>query len=189
MNDRKTATSDDPGEWLRRSRVLVPRDEVQAAVARLAADINTHYGQRPLLMLVVLTGAMIPAVWLAAALRMPLRMDFVHVSRYRGATEGGDIQFRLPPRLPLAGQDVLVVEDIFDVGLTLQAIVRHCETEGAQSVRTAVLVEKNHDRGTTGERPDFVGLTVEDKFIFGCGMDIHEHWRHLDEIWALEEQQ
>lgn len=176
-----------PGEWLERSRVLVTRDEVQAAVAKLAAEINARYGERPLVLLVVLTGAMIPAVWLAARLRMPLQMDFVHVTRYRGATEGGDIQFRLPPRLDLAGQDVLVIEDIFDVGLTLQAIMRFCEAEGARSVRSAVLVEKIHDRGTTGERPDFVGFTVEDKFIFGCGMDIHEHWRHLEEIRALEE--
>ena len=82
---------------------------------------------------------------------------------------------------------MLVVEDIFDVGLTLQAIIRHCEAEGARSVRSAVLVRKIHDRGTTGGKPDFVGLEVEDKYIFGCGMDIHEHWRHLDEIRALED--
>lgn len=186
MTEETPTTTDDPGQWLSRSRVLVPREEVQAAVARLAAEINSHYGERPVLLLVVLTGAMIPAVWLAGRLEMPLQMDFVHVTRYRGATQGGDIQFRLPPRLGLAGQDVLVVEDIFDVGLTLQAIMRHCESEGARSVRSAVLVEKLHDRGTTGERPDFVGLTVGDEFIFGCGMDIHEHWRHLEEIRALE---
>jgi hypoxanthine phosphoribosyltransferase len=167
--------------------VLATRGEVQAAVERMAADINGYYGDRPLVLLVVMTGAMLPAAWLAARLRMPLRMDFIHATRYDGTTEGGEIAFRVPPRLDLAGQDVLVVEDIFDVGLTLQAIVRHCESRGAASVRSAVLVRKIHARETTGETPEFIGLDVPDEYIFGCGMDIHEHWRHLDEIRALEQ--
>jgi hypoxanthine phosphoribosyltransferase len=79
------------------------------------------------------------------------------------------------------------VEDIYDVGLTLQSIVRFCEAQGARSVRSMVLVRKIHDRETTGELPDFIGMDIEDRYIFGCGMDVHEHWRHLGEIRALEE--
>lgn len=181
---RETAN---PHEWLQQSSVMATREEVQAAVSRMAAEINAHYGERPVVLLVVLTGAMLPAAWLAPRLRMPLRLDFVHATRYAGATEGGKMSFRVPPRLELAGQEVLIVEDIFDVGLTLQAIVRHCEEQGARSVRSAVLVRKIHDRGTTGAAPDFIGMDVEDRYIFGCGMDIYEHWRHLDEIRALED--
>ena len=180
-------TDRDPREYLEHSTVLATRDEVDDAIARMAAQINTHYGDRPIVLLVVMTGALMPAAWLAARLDMPLRMDFIHVTRYDGATEGGEIEFRVPPRLELAGQDVLIVEDIYDVGLTLQHIVRYCEEEGARSVRSAVLVRKVHDRETTGEIPEFIGLEVEDRYIFGCGMDVHEHWRHLDEIRALEE--
>jgi hypoxanthine phosphoribosyltransferase len=187
MKQEKEREATDPRAWLDGSAVLVSRDDVQAAVAKMAAEINAHYGERPLIVLVVLTGAMLPAAWLAPLLRMPLELDFVHVTRYDGGTEGGEIRFRVSPRLPLAGADVLVVEDIFDVGLTLQAILRFCSEEGARSARSAVLVRKIHDRGTTAGQPDFVGLEVEDKYIFGCGMDIHEHWRHLDEIRALED--
>jgi len=127
-----------------------------------------------------------PAVWLADRLRMPLRIDFIHATRYDGATEGGEIVFRVPPRLDLRDQDVLIVEDIFDVGITLQNIVRFCQAAGARSVRSAVLVRKLHERETTGESPEFIGMDVEDRYIFGCGMDIHEHWRHLGEIRAWE---
>ena len=81
---------------------------------------------------------------------------------------------------------MLIVEDIYDVGPTLQSIVAYCQAQGARSVRSAVLVRKLHDRATTGELPEFIGMEVEDRYIFGCGMDIHEHWRHLDEIRALE---
>jgi hypoxanthine phosphoribosyltransferase len=176
----------DPREILRRSSIVATRREVQAAVSRMADEIDAHYGDVPIVLLVVMTGALMPAAWLAARLNMPLRMDFVHASRYDGATEGGEMQFRVPPRLDLSGQDVLIVEDIFDVGLTLQAIIRHCEERGARSVRSAVLVRKLHERATTGYLPDFIGLDLEDRYLFGCGMDAYEHWRQLDEIRALE---
>jgi hypoxanthine phosphoribosyltransferase len=180
-------TERDPREYLENSTVLATRAEVDAAVARLATEINAYYGDRPLILLIVMTGALMPAAWVAARLTMPVRMDFIHVTRYDGATRGGDIAFRVPPRLDLEGQDVLIVEDIYDVGLTLQSIVRYCEAQGARSVRSTVLVRKIHDRETTGELPDFIGMDIEDRYIFGCGMDIHEHWRHLSEIRALEE--
>jgi hypoxanthine phosphoribosyltransferase len=179
-------TEQDPRRYLERSVVLATRREVQAAVARMAAEINQHYGDQSIVLLIVMTGAVVPAAWLAARLEMPLQVDFVHATRYDGATEGGEIQFRAPPRLDLRGQHVLVVEDIFDVGLTLHSITSYCRSQGARSVRSAVLVRKLHDRETTGQTPEFIGLDIGDHYIFGCGMDIHEHWRHLDEIRALE---
>lgn len=177
----------DPAELLANSSLLASSQEVQEALSRMAAAINAHYGGRPIVLLVVMTGAMMPAAWLATRLKMPLVLDFVHATRYDGATEGGEISFRVAPRFDLAGEDVLVVEDIFDVGLTLQAITRYCRERGARSVRSAVLVRKIHERATTGEVPDFIGLDVEDRYIFGCGMDVYEHWRHLEEIRALEQ--
>jgi hypoxanthine phosphoribosyltransferase len=184
---KKAVREMNPRDYLECSTVLATRGEVQKAIDRMAAEINAHYGDRSLVLLVVMTGAMMPAAWLAARLTMPLRMDFVHATRYDGETEGGEIAFRVPPRLDLESQDVLVVEDIFDVGLTLQAIERRCRELGARSVRSAVLVRKIHDRKTTGETPEFIGLDVPDRYVFGCGMDVYEHWRHLDEIRALED--
>lgn len=177
----------DPAALLASSSLVASRQEVQDALARMASAINAHYGERPIVLLVVMTGAMMPAVWLAARLNMPLVLDFVHATRYRGGTEGGEISFRVAPRFDLAGQDVLVVEDIFDVGLTLQAITRYCREHGARSVHSAVLVRKIHERATTGEVPDFIGMDVADRYIFGCGMDVYEYWRQLEEIRALEQ--
>jgi hypoxanthine phosphoribosyltransferase len=180
-------TEENPRDYLEHSIVLATGEEVDAAVDRMVAEINACYDGRPIILLIVMTGALMPAAWIARRLDMPLRLDFIHATRYDGATEGGDILFRVPPRLDLEGQDVLIVEDIYDVGLTLQSIVRYCREHGARSVRSAVLVRKVHDRETTGELPEFIGLDIEDRYIFGCGMDIHEHWRHLGEIRALED--
>ncbi len=176
-----------PRAILDRSTPLVSREEVQEAVSRMAVEINEYYGDTPLVLLIVMTGAVLPAAWLSARLEMPLEMDFVHASRYSGTTEGGEIDFRVPPRLNLQDQDVLIVDDIYDIGLTLEMIENYCRSRSARSVESAVLVRKIHDRPTTGRLPRFIGLDVEDKYIFGCGMDAYEHWRHLDEIRALEE--
>jgi hypoxanthine phosphoribosyltransferase len=181
------ASGPDPRELLRRSVVLAEAPEVEAAVERMAAEINAYYGDREIVLLIVMTGAVMPAAWLACRLAMPLRMDYVHATRYMGQTEGGDLEFRVPPRLGLDGQDVLIVDDIFDVGVTLGMIEDDCRARGARSVNSAVLVRKLHDRGIAASLPRFIGLELGDRYLFGCGMDVHEHWRQLREIRALED--
>lgn len=178
----------DPRGLMERSTLLASSEEVSAAIERMATAVNAHYGDRSIVLLMVMTGAVMPAAWLASRLTMPLQMDFIHATRYSGATEGGEIEFRVPPRLNLQDHDVLIVDDIYDIGLTLQMIESYCAARGAASVNSAVLVRKIHDRETTGQLPAFIGMEVEDKYIFGCGMDAYEHWRHLDEIRALEDE-
>ena len=179
-------TEINPREILKSSTLIADKQEVGAAVKFLGEIVNAHYGDREIILLIVMTGAVMPAAWLAAELKMPVQMDFVHATRYAGQTEGGEIEFRVPPRLNLEGHDVLIIDDIYDIGLTLQMIEGYCESRGANSVNSAVLVRKIHDRETTGKLPRFIGMEVEDKYIFGCGMDVYENWRHLDEIRALE---
>jgi hypoxanthine phosphoribosyltransferase len=178
-------TEINPREILKSSTLIADQREVKMAVDRLAEAVNAYYGDREIILLIVMTGAVMPAAWLASKLKMPIQMDFVHATRYAGQTEGGEIEFRVPPRLNLEGHDVLIIDDIYDIGLTLQMIEGYCESRGARSVNSAVLVRKIHQRGTTGKLPKFIGMEVEDKYIFGCGMDVYEHWRHLDEIRAL----
>jgi len=177
----------DPREVLEHSSLVASAEEVREAVSRMAEQINAHYGDDSIIILVVMVGGMIPACWLLERLDMPVRIDFIHATRYQGQTEGGELEFRVPTRLNLQNQNVLIVDDIYDVGLTLELIEHYCETRGAKSVESAVLVQKAHDRTTTVSKPRFIGMSVEDKYVFGCGMDAFEHWRHLGEIRALEE--
>lgn len=186
MGLTQTEGHPEPRSLLDRSRVLYDRDTVAAAVDRMGEEINASYGDRPLVLLGVMTGAILPMAWLAVRLRMPLVMDFVHATRYRGGLQGHELEYRVPPRLNLEGRHVLVVDDIFDEGNTLAAIKGSVEKRQAASVRLAVLVRKEHDRGLPRDYVDFVGLDVPDVYVFGCGMDAHEEWRHLDCIMALE---
>lgn len=176
----------DPAEILRRSRVLFTRDEVNEAVGAMAAEINAAYGDTPLILVTVLTGGMLPASWLATRLEMPLQFDFVHATRYRGETRGGELVFRVHPRMDFSGRHVLIVDDIYDEGRTLAALDENFRGRGAASVRSAVLTRKDHERSLDHFEADFVGLDVPDVYVFGCGMDAYEEWRHLHEIRALD---
>lgn len=176
----------DPREVLEHSSLIADADAVRAAVDRMSEQINAHYRDQAIIMVVVMVGGMVPATWLLSSLKMPVRIDFIHATRYSGQTEGGELEFRVPTRLNLQNQHVLIVDDIYDVGLTLDLIEHYCEARGARSVESAVLVRKEHGRPTTESKPRFIGMSVEDKYVFGCGMDAFEHWRHLDEIRALE---
>ncbi len=180
-----TAGHPDPRSLLERSDVVFDRDAVQNAVDHMADAVNAHYGDEPIVLLGVMTGAILPMAWLAVRLKMPLTMDFVHATRYRGGLHGHELEYRVPPRLDLEGRHVLVIDDIFDEGHTLAAIKGSVEKRKAASVQLAVLVRKAHERGLPRDYVDFVGLDVPDVYVYGCGMDAYEEWRHLDCIMAL----
>ena len=167
-----------------RAELLHSAAVVDRAVDRLAGEIGARLAGCDPLLLVVMTGAVVPAGLLLRRLRFPLRLDYLHVTRYRGRTSGGELQWLRWPSSSLRDQSVLVVDDILDVGVTLAEIVRGCREAGAREVLSAVLVEKKHGRGN-GFRPDFVGLTVPDRYVFGCGMDYKGYLRNADGIYAV----
>lgn len=176
-------------ETLRRvrseSELVHAPDEVQRALDRMAAAVTERLDGSDPVLVAVMTGGMIPAVWLSTRLAFPHQLDYAHATRYVGGTRGGDLRWRARPRLPLAGRRVLVVDDILDEGITLTAIAAYCREQGASQVLTAVLVRKRHDRAARGVGADFIGLEVPDRYVFGCGMDYHEYFRELAGIYAL----
>ena len=133
-------------------------------------------------------GALIPTAHLLMRLNFPLEVDYIHATRYRGTTRGGDLHWLVEPRQSLKDRTVLVVDDVMDGGLTLAAIVDYCEQAGVKAVYTAVMVNKIRQRepGVNFE-PDFKGLDTEDRYIFGFGLDYEEYFRNLPGIYAVKE--
>jgi len=169
-------------------RVLVPAAAVEAAYARLAAALQPAIDAGPCTLLGVLMGGLMPLARIAGLLSGDFLLDCCRISRYRDATEGGQLEMLWPPRLPMTGRKLIVIDDIFDQGVTLEYAVAHCRAAGAATVQSAVLVNKRHARQLTAFRPDHAGLEVDDDFVFGAGMDHRQHWRHLAEIRALDAQ-
>jgi hypoxanthine phosphoribosyltransferase len=157
-----------------------------AAIARIAGEIDERLAGHPAVFLTVMQGALIFAGQLAPAIASPLLFDYVHATRYRGATRGGELTWIKRPSVALAGATVLLVDDILDEGHTLKAIRDCCLEQGAESVLLAVLCEKRHGRCVEGLAADFVGVEVPDRYVFGYGMDFHEQGRNLPAIYAVD---
>ena len=161
--------------------------EVSAALDRMAAAITHQLANTNPLCYCVMNGGLVIAGRLLSRLFFPLEVAYLHASRYGHELNGTTLlDWRVRPTQDLAGRTVLVIDDILDEGHTLEAIVSHCRSEGAADVRTAVLVHKLHDRKVRPDiRPDFHGLDIADRYLFGCGMDYKGYWRNAPGIYAL----
>ncbi|VAW97012.1 Hypoxanthine-guanine phosphoribosyltransferase [hydrothermal vent metagenome] len=180
MNDLEAAIA------LKQAECLYTDEQVQSAIDRVALEITKKLSKRNPLVLCVMTGALIPAGHILTRLNFPLQLDYIHATRYRGDTRGGVLNWLVKPTFPLQGRDVLIIDDIFDEGITLSEIVEFCSAEGANDIFTAVLVNKIHNRKTKLQ-VDFVGLETEDKYLFGYGMDYHNYLRNAPGIYAVKE--
>ena len=171
---------------LKDAELLYGREEVRAAIERVAGEITERLGGRYPLVLSVMGGAVVFSGQLLPLLHFPLDFDYVHASRYGKGTQGNELVWKVLPGESVKGRVVLVLDDILDEGRTLAAIRDKLLEMGAQEVYCAVLTEKE----TCREKPlhaDFVGLRVPNRFVFGCGMDAYGAWRNLPEIYALRE--
>ena len=168
------------------SRRLYRLEEMDAAIARLARELDADYREHNPVCLVLLNGAVIFAGRLLPLLDFPLQQDYVHATRYVGATTGGVVEWRVTPSKELSGRHVLLIDDVLDEGATLLGVMEACRRQGAASVQTAVLVDKRHERkAEPGLRADYTGLEAEDAYLFGGGMDYRDYWRNAPGIFAV----
>jgi hypoxanthine phosphoribosyltransferase len=175
-----------PNQLLARSTLVYPKDAVNAAITRLAGEIALDLQDKMPLVLTVMNGGLYFAGQLLPQLNFALETDYLQASRYHGETVGQDVKWGRAPTDQLKGRTVLLLDDILDEGHTLVAIRDQCVALGALEVKIAVLTAK--DLGYVKPiEADYVGLTLPNRYVFGCGMDVYGWWRNLPEIRALEE--
>lgn len=174
-------------QLLDNAECVASADTVQAVINRLADEINVALAADFPLVLAVMGGAVVFAGQLLPQLNFPLEFDYLHVTRYRGNTRSGEMEWRVLPGKNVAGRSVLVLDDILDEGETLAAIRDKLLHMGAARILSAVLTDK--DNGLAKPvRADFVGLDVPNRYVFGCGMDAYGLWRNLPAIYALKDE-
>jgi hypoxanthine phosphoribosyltransferase len=171
--------------FLKDSDLIASAAEVQSAVRRVAGEIEEKLAKSYPLVLAVMGGAVVFAGQILPLLRFPLDFDYIHASRYGVMTRGASIEWRVSPPQLAKGRAVLVLDDILDHGETMNAIRNRLLELGAASVYCAVLVEKILS-APKPLKPEFVGLRIPDRFVFGCGMDAKGFWRNLPEIRAMK---
>ncbi len=174
----------DHPQWPDQARLIFDADTIadalDAQAVRLAKRLE---GADEVTLMALMNGGMIPAAELMKRLSLPMRMDYVHATRYREARSGGELDWvRLPERL---SGTVVLVDDIFDEGHTMAAVKKALLEAGAEDVVTVAAVRKQHDRGLSRDWVDDAALEVPDEYVFGFGMDIDGLWRQLDSIWSV----
>jgi hypoxanthine phosphoribosyltransferase len=169
-------------------KVLIDAQTLNKRIKELADEINTYYGvDRPLTLICVLRGAVMFYTELSKYLKMPVKMEFVSLSSYGDSQKSSGKIKSFNLHLPnLKGENVLVVEDIIDTGLTLDFLIKFIQMNCcADDVKLAVLFDKKCAR-KYNISPDFSAFDVDDKFIVGFGLDYCEFYRNLDYIGYFE---
>ena len=167
-------------------RELISAARIEDRVRELGAAITREYRGRPLVLVCVLKGSFVFAADLARAIDLPLRIDFLGVRSYGSGTESsGIVQITQDLSRPIEGEDVLIVEDIVDTGLTLAHLLELLRTRLPGSVRVAALLHKPA-RKRIDVPIDWLGFTIEDRFVVGYGLDWDETYRNLPYIGVVE---
>ncbi len=170
----------------READCLFDTHAVNQALDAMSVQIRAQLAGRIPLVLPVMNGALMVASQLILRMDYVVEVDYIHATRYRGKTFGGDLHWYRKPSVPLKDRVVLVVDDLLDEGPTLAAILEYCQQQGAAEVFTAVLVDKKHDRKAVGARADFIGLEAPDRYLFGYGMDYKDYLRNVPGVYAVK---
>jgi hypoxanthine phosphoribosyltransferase len=183
---------DAPGDSRQREAMterLVPllsAEEIAVRVRELGEELTREYSGKPLVLVCVLKGSFLFAADLARAIDLPLRIDFLGVRSYGVDTEtSGVVQITNDLSRPIEHEHVLLVEDIVDTGLTIAYLMDLLRTRGPASVRVCSLLHKPA-RARVAVKIDYLGFTIEDRFVVGYGLDFAERYRNLPYIGVVE---
>ncbi len=166
-------------------KTLLSESQLRGGVDEMAQAITRRYGGNPLTIVAVMTGSLVLLADLIRQLNMPVRVSLIQASSYRGHTEPGQLWIRDDMMLDVTGRDVLVVDDIFDTGKTLQRVVECVGEMDPNSVSSAVLLHKE-GRQQVALTPDFVAFRIPDEFVVGYGLDYQDLYRNLPYLAVLE---
>lgn len=164
---------------------LLPKQELERGVREMADQIARCYEEQPLTILGVLTGSIVLLADLIRLLEMPLRVGVVQASSYRAGTTRGQLRINADLMPDIKDRHVLLVDDIYDTGHTLQEVIRMLLEFHPHSVRSAVLLRKI-GRQEVNLEPDFVAFEIPDEFVVGYGLDYRDAYRNLRYVAVLE---
>ena len=169
-----------------KKRVLIPREKIRERVQELGRQISRDYRGKEPILIGILNGVVFFFAELVMSMSISLKMDFIKASSYGSSmTSSGQIRMLKDVCIPVKGEELILVEDIVDTGLTLKSILEELRMREPAGIRVCALLDKKERR----EQPielDYCGFKVERGFLVGYGLDFNEQYRHLADIWVLE---
>jgi hypoxanthine phosphoribosyltransferase len=164
--------------------VLISSQDIQRRVMELGRQISADYGDRPIVLVGVLKGSFIFMADLVRHLTCPVRLEFIGTKSYNGTSSSGEVQLTKDLDKPIQGEEVLLIEDIVDTGLTLNYLQHMLAQRGPLSVRTVAFLDKP-SRRKIEVQADYIGFVIEDRFVVGYGLDFDQKYRNLSDVCVL----
>ena len=170
---------------LQQAELVFDAAYIDSAIDKLAQRLTERLGDASPLVLCVMQGGLMFTGKIMPLLPLDAEFDYIHATRYGNNTTGDVLKWLAYPKMKLENRTVLILDDILDEGYTLAAIEQYCWQQGANDVISAVLLQKRHDRLKPAMRCEYVALEVDDRYVFGYGMDYKGKLRHLNRIYAI----
>ena len=167
---------------------MLTEEEIERGVRDLATRIDADYAGRPITNIAIMTGSLVLFADLIRRLSMPQRVGVIRASSYRGGTSSGELTVDASMMIDVTDRDVLLVDDIFDTGKTLERICQILGEMGAASVKTAVLLHKQREHAVD-IRPDYAAFKIPDEFVVGYGLDYRDLYRNLPYLGVLDDDE
>ena len=170
--------------------LLFSKAEIDAGLDKMAQRMHKVLENTNPILLTVMNGGLFVASEIGLRLNFPLQMDYIHATRYHGEVTGASIHWKREPSMSFDGRVVVIVDDILDGGITLQAVKDYCHGRGASQVYTAVLMDKVNARLAGGlAHPDFAAVEEpENHYVYGFGLDYHDYLRNIPAIYSVAPQ-
>lgn len=173
-------------EIYEKSTCIYSKAEVETALDQMAKEMSTKLSNSDPVFLCVLLGGIVPLGNLLPRLDFQLEINYIHITSYGIKNQVGELKWKAEPTIDLFGRTVVVVDDILDTGTTLRAAIDYCKVKNAKEIYTAVLLDKRKPRKPGGvAEADFKALTVDDRFVYGYGLDYSEYLRNAPGIYVV----
>ena len=170
---------------LQQAELVFDTADIDSAIDKLVQRLTERLGDAAPLVLCVMQGGLMFTGKIMPLLPLNAEFDYIHATRYGNNTTGNALEWLAYPKKKLENRTVLILDDILDEGYTLAAIEHYCRQQGAKDVISAVLLQKRHGRLKPAMSCEYVALEVDDRYVFGYGMDYKGKLRHLNKIYAI----
>ena len=168
-------------------KVLITEEQIKARIKEMGEEISREYADKDPVVLGVLKGVVVFYGDMIRQITVPCQMDFMCLSAYQGTKSTGNMIVKQDMSVDVNGRHVLILEDIYDTGGSLNYTYHHLMSKNPASVKICTLLDKPERRkpGITLQ-PDWVGFTIPNEFVVGYGLDFNEHYRNLPYVGVLK---
>ena len=168
-------------------RILLTEEQIKTRIREMGEELTKEYADKDPVVVGVLKGVVVFYADMIREIKVPCQMDFMWISSYAGTHSTGNMEVKRDVTVDIKGRHVLILEDIFDTGNSLDFTVKHLLSREPASLKICTLLDKPERRkpGIT-LKPDYVGFTIPNEFVVGYGLDYNEHYRNLPYIGVLK---